>query len=69
MEQIQESDTRFSPYRRHTQKITYTFFSLQAADKRIHSLVVQKYLFLSESKETLPDSKPSRIIISQLEKE
>ena len=50
-------------------KIAYPFFSLQAADKRINSLVLQKYPFLSESKENSNKSKPRKIVLSQREKE
>ena len=50
-------------------KIAYPFFSLQAADKRINSLVLQKYPFLSESKEYSNKSKPRKIVLSQREKE
>ena len=50
-------------------KIAYPFFSLQAADKRINSLVLQKYPFLSESKENSNKSKPRKIVVSQREEE
>jgi hypothetical protein len=50
-------------------KIAYPFFSLQAADKRIDSLVLQKYPFLSESKENSNKSKPRKIVLSQHEEE
>ena len=50
-------------------KMAYPFFSFQAADQRIHSLVLQKYPFLSESKETSTKTRPRRIVISQGEKE
>ena len=50
-------------------KMAYPFFSFQAADQRIHSLVLQKYPFLSESKETSTKTRPRRIVLSQREKE
>ena len=50
-------------------KIAYPFFSLQAADKRINSLVLQKYPFLSESKENSNKSKPRKLVVSQREEE
>jgi hypothetical protein len=50
-------------------KMAYPFFSFQAADQRIHSLVLQKYPFLSESKETSTKTRPRRIVLSQGEKE
>ena len=50
-------------------KIAYPFFSFQAADKRINSLVLQKYPFLSESKENSNKSKPRKIVVSQREEE
>jgi hypothetical protein len=50
-------------------KIAYPFFSIQAADKRINSLVVQKYPFLSESKESSTKTRPRRLVLSQREKE
>ena len=50
-------------------KIAYPFFSLQAADKRINSLVLQKYPFLSESKENSTKTKPQKIVFSQSEEE
>lgn len=50
-------------------KVAYPFFSLQAADKRIHALVIQKYPFLKESKQNLHSPKPSQIVISQHEEE
>ena len=50
-------------------KIAYPVFSLQAADKRINSLVLQKYPFLSESKENTPKTKPQKIVLSQSEEE
>jgi hypothetical protein len=50
-------------------KIAYPFFSIQAADKRINSLVVQKYPFLSESKESSTETSPRRLVLSQREKE
>ena len=50
-------------------KMAYPFFSFQAADQRIHSLVLQKYPFLSESKETSTKTRPRRLVLSQREKE
>ena len=50
-------------------KIAYPVFSLQAADKRINSLVLQKYPFLSESKEESIKAKPQKIVLSQFEEE
>jgi len=50
-------------------KIAYPFFSLQAADKRINSLVLLKYPFLSESKENSTKTKPQKIIFSPREEE
>jgi hypothetical protein len=50
-------------------KMAYPFFSFQAADQRIHSLVLQKYPFLSVSKETSTKTRPRRIVLSQREKE
>ena len=50
-------------------KVAYPFFSLQAADKRIHALVIQKYPFLAESKQNLHSTKPSQIVITQHEEE
>ena len=50
-------------------KMAYPFFSFQAADQRIHSLVLQKYPFFSESKETSTKTRPRRIVLSQREKE
>ena len=50
-------------------KVAYPFFSLQAADKRIQALVIQKYPFLTESKQKLHSKKPSQIVISQHEEE
>lgn len=73
------SQAQWSRYRKATQnlanaagipkKIAYPFFSLQAADKRINSLVLQKYPFLSESKENSNKSKPRKIVLSQREEE
>ena len=51
------------------EKIAYPFFSFQATDKRINSLVLQKYPFLSESKENSSQTKPRRIVLSQREEE
>ena len=50
-------------------KIAYPFFSFQATDKRINSLVLQKYPFLSESKENSSQTKPRKIVLSQREEE
>ena len=50
-------------------KIAYPFFSFQATDKRINSLVLQKYPFLSESKENSSQTKSRRIVLSQREEE
>ena len=50
-------------------KIAYPFFSLQAADKRITSLVLQKSPFLSESIENSTKTKPQKIVFSQSEEE
>ena len=50
-------------------KVAYPFFSLQAADKRIQALVIQKYPFLTESKQNLNKPKPMQIVISQHEEE
>tara|TARA_B100001094_G_C18047329_1_gene728147 strand:- start:158 stop:607 length:450 start_codon:yes stop_codon:yes gene_type:complete len=50
-------------------KIAYPVFSLQAADKRINSLVLQKYPFLSESKDESTKTKPQKIVLSQSEEE
>lgn len=50
-------------------KIAYPFFSLQAPDKRILALVIQKYPFLTESKQDLNNSKPMQIVISMDEEE
>ena len=50
-------------------KIAYPFFSLQAPDKRILALVIQKYPFLTESKQDLHNSKPMQIVISIDEEE
>jgi len=50
-------------------KMAYPLFSFQATDKRINSLVLQKYPFLSESKETSTKKRPRRIVLSQREKE
>ena len=50
-------------------KMAYPLFSFQATDKRINSLVLQKYPFLSESKESSTKTRPRRIVLSQGEKE
>ena len=50
-------------------KIAYPFFSLQAADKRINSLVLQKYPFLSEPEEKSAKTKPPNIVLKQPEEE
>ena len=50
-------------------KVAYPFFSLQAADKRILALVLQKYPFLTETKQDLHSPKPMQIVISQHEEE
>ena len=50
-------------------KIAYPFFSLQAADKRINSLVLQKYPFLSEPGEKSAKTKPPSIALKQPEEE
>lgn len=50
-------------------KIAYPFFSWQAPDKRINSLVLQKYPFLSELKENATKNKPQKIVLSQSEEE
>ena len=50
-------------------KIAYPFFSLQAADKRINSLVLQKYPFLSEPEEKSAKTKPPSIVLKQPEEE
>lgn len=50
-------------------KMAYPFFSFQATDKRINSLVLEKYPSLSESKETSTKTRPQRIVLSQGEKE
>jgi len=50
-------------------KIAYPFFSLQADDKRINSLVLQKYPFLSQPKENSTKTKPQKIVLSQSEDE
>ena len=73
------SQAQWSRYRKATQnlanvagipkKIAYPVFSLQAADKRINSLVLQKYPFLSESRENSNKSKPRKIVLSQREEE
>ena len=73
------SSAQWSRYRKATQnlanvagipkKIAYPVFSLQAADKRINSLVLQKYPFLSESKENSTKTKPQKIVFSQSEEE
>mgnify|MGYP003325991083 FL=1 len=73
------SQAQWSRYRKATrnlanaagipEKIAYPFFSLQAADKRINSLVLQKYPFLSESIENSNKSKPRKIVLSQREEE
>ena len=50
-------------------KMAYPLFSFQATDKRINSLVLQKYPFLSESKENSSQTKPRKIVLSQREEE
>ena len=50
-------------------KIAYPVFSLQAADKRINSLVLQKYPFLSEPEEKSAKTKPPSIVLKQPEEE
>ena len=50
-------------------KVAYPFFSLQAAHKRILALVIQKYPFLTESKQNLHSPKPVQIVISMDEEE
>lgn len=50
-------------------KMAYPFFSLQAADKRINSLVLQKYPFLSQPKQNSTKTKPPKIVLEQREEE
>ncbi|RJU81659.1 MAG: hypothetical protein DWC09_03745 [Candidatus Poseidoniales archaeon] len=74
-----QSTTKYNRYQKATKhlaktagipkKIAYPFFSLQAADKRILALVIQKYPFLTDSKPNLRSTKPSMIVISLDEEE
>jgi hypothetical protein len=74
-----QSTTQYNRYQKATKhlaetagipkKVAYPFFSLQAADKRIQALVIQKYPFLTESKPKLHKPKPMQIVISQHEEE
>ena len=74
-----QSTTQYNRYQKATKhlaetagipkKVAYPFFSLQAADKRIQALVIQKYPFLTESKPKLNKPKPMQIVISQHEEE
>ena len=50
-------------------KMAYPFFSFQAADMRINSLVLQKYPFLSQPKENSTKTKPPKIVLKQREEE
>ena len=74
-----QSTTQYNRYQKATKhlaetagipkKVAYPLFSLQAADKRIQALVIQKYPFLTESKQKLNKPKPMQIVISQHEEE
>ena len=74
-----QSIAHWSRYKKATQnlanaagipkKIAYPLFSLQAADKRINSLVLQKYPFLSESKENSNKTKPRKVVLSKREED
>ena len=74
-----QSTTQYNRYQKATKhlaetagipkKVAYPLFSLQAADKRIQALVIQKYPFLAESKQNLNSTKPSQIVITQHEEE
>jgi len=50
-------------------KISYPFFSLQPPYEKIHSLVLQKYPFLYESRENPTKTKPRKVVLSQREEE
>ena len=57
-----------APTAKISKKIAYTSFFSQAADKRILSLVLQKYPYLSASKETAVKTKPQKIILRTVKK-
>ena len=67
--QVQKATKHLAKTAGIPKKVAYPFFSLQAADKRVLALVLQKYPFLTESKQDRHSPKPMQIVISMDEEE